>query len=69
MMTTHHALSPNPPPVSRLVLCDRLLTMAQDIDRLGLRHAAEHLVGLADAVLIAPPPRRRQASAPRHPAQ
>jgi hypothetical protein len=39
------------PTVSPLVLCDRLLTLAQDVDRAGFRTLAEHLLELADDVL------------------
>ena len=35
------------PSVSPLVLCDRMLTLAKDVDRAGLREVAEHLVELA----------------------
>jgi hypothetical protein len=41
--------SPRPPP-SPLVLCDRLLTLAQDADRAGLAVTAEHLLELAHSV-------------------
>ena len=39
------------PAVSPLVLCDRLLTLAKDADRAGLRDVAENLLGLAIEVL------------------
>jgi hypothetical protein len=39
------------PAVSPLMLCDRLLTLAKDADRVGLRDVAEHLLGLANEVL------------------
>ena len=39
------------PAVSPLVLCDRLLTLAEDVDRAGFRNVAEHLLELADEVL------------------
>jgi hypothetical protein len=45
--------------MSPLVLCDRLLSLAQDADRAGLRGAAEHLLELADVVLE-PKPRRQR---------
>jgi hypothetical protein len=35
---------------SPLMLCDRLLTLAQDADRAGYAATAEHLLELADAV-------------------
>lgn len=41
--------------VSPLVLSDRLLTLAQDADRAGLRAAADKLVFLAHAVCDTPP--------------
>jgi hypothetical protein len=37
-----------PPPPSPLVLCDRLISLAQDADRAGLTDTAAHLVGLID---------------------
>ena len=39
------------PPASPLVLCDRLLTLAQEVDRAGLRTAAETLLELSAQVL------------------
>ena len=39
------------PSVSPLVLCDRLLTLAKDVDRAGLRDVAECLIELAGEVL------------------
>jgi hypothetical protein len=41
--------------VSPLMLCDRLLTLARDADRAGLRRAAEHLLMLVSEVLDPPP--------------
>jgi hypothetical protein len=35
---------------SPLILCDRLLSLAQDADRAGLAITAEHLLHLAHAV-------------------
>jgi hypothetical protein len=43
-VTTDAAMSP-------LILCDRLLSLAQDADRAGLRGAAEHLLELVGVVL------------------
>ena len=45
-------VSPPPvsPPVSPLVLADRLITLAQDADRAGYPQSATHLLGLAYAV-------------------
>jgi hypothetical protein len=37
--------------VSPLLICDRLLTLAQDAERAGLRGAAEHLLDLVSEVL------------------
>ena len=39
------------PPASSLVLCDRLITLAQDADRAGFAITAEQLVHLAHTVL------------------
>ncbi len=40
--------------VSPLVLSDRLLTLAEEADRAGLRSAAEKLLSLAHAVFDGP---------------
>ena len=45
--------------VSPLLICDRLLTLAQDTDRAGLRGAAQHLLELVSEVL--------EPVAPAHP--
>lgn len=37
--------------VSPLLICDRLLTLAQDAERAGLRGAAQHLLELVSEVL------------------
>ncbi len=42
---------PTPPTPSPLVLCDRLISLAQDADRAGFSVTAEHLVHLAHIVL------------------
>jgi hypothetical protein len=42
------------PSVSPLVLCDRLLTLAKDVDRAGLRDIAERLIEFAGEVLQQP---------------
>jgi hypothetical protein len=47
--------------MSPLVLCDRLLSLAQDADRAGLRGAAENLLELAGIVLEPKPRRQRRA--------
>ncbi len=39
------------PVPSPLVICDRLLSLAQDADRAGCAVTAEHLLQLAHAVL------------------
>jgi hypothetical protein len=39
-----------PPPPSPLVLCDRLISLAQDADRAGLTGTAAHLVDLIDEI-------------------
>jgi len=46
----HHLIAtfPQPPPSSPLVLCDRVISLAQDADRAGLTTAAAHLVALID---------------------
>lgn len=43
--------------ISPLMLSDRLLTLAQDADRAGMRGMAEHLLGLASDVLEPVPAR------------
>jgi len=57
---------------SPLVLCDRLLSLAQDADHAGLRETAKRLLRLATSVLNGPsalwthaPPRERDRTA-RH---
>ena len=50
--------------MSPLVLCDRLLSLAQDADCAGLRGAAEQLLELVGVVLE--PPSRRQRDRFRH---
>jgi hypothetical protein len=44
----------NPPAFSPLMLSDRLLTLAEDADKAGLRTAAESLLTLASKVLDQP---------------
>ncbi len=51
------------PSVSPLVLCDRLLTLAKDVDRAGLRDVAECLVDLAGEVLRPAQAARKQHNA------
>ena len=43
------------PPVSPLVLSDRLITLARDADRAGFTGTADRLVRLAYAVFDEPP--------------
>jgi hypothetical protein len=47
--------------VSPLLICDRLLTLAQDAERAGLRGAARHLLDLVSDVL--------EPAIPVHPVQ
>lgn len=46
--------TPLPAPPSPLVICDRLLTLAEDAHRAGLTTTAEHLVHLADRLFDEP---------------
>jgi len=65
------------PPPSPLMLCDRLITLAQDADSAGCGQVAGRLVELAHAVLERPPAnglqsdagslRRSQKSPPQNP--
>lgn len=45
-----HVQPVSPYSPSPLILCDRLLSLAQDADRAGLSITAEHLLHLAHAV-------------------
>ena len=47
-------VSQDEPAFSPLMLSDRLLTLAEDADRAGLRTAAESLLSLASKVLDQP---------------
>jgi hypothetical protein len=58
IMQRHAELSPLHSP-SALILCDRLLTLAQDADRAGLAITAEHLLHLAHAVFDEREPTRQ----------
>lgn len=49
-----HIVSTRRADTSPLVLCDRLLRLAEDADHGGFRVAAEHLIYLADQVLDNP---------------
>lgn len=53
--------------ISPLVLCDRLLTLAQDADRAGLRSAAEGMLELIGVVLEPMPRRHRRRSSQSSP--
>lgn len=44
---------------SKLVICDRLITLAQEADRAGCRDTARHLVGLVDTMFAEPTRRQR----------
>ena len=59
-MHSMSALGSIEPVVSPLVLCDRLLTLAKEVDRAGLRGAAEHLLELVSEVLEPVRPARRR---------
>jgi hypothetical protein len=50
----HQAHSP-----SKLVICDHLITLAQEADRAGCADTARHLVGLLDTIFPDPPRRLR----------
>ena len=47
---------PPPPPVSPLVLCDRLISLAEDAERAGYRATAAHLVELIGEMFAEKPP-------------
>ena len=49
-MTQTATADPLRMPPSPLMLCDRLLTLAQDADRAGYASTAEHLLHLAHTV-------------------
>jgi hypothetical protein len=49
MLLPHCGNAPPPPP-SPLMLCDRLLTLAQEADRAGYAATAEHLLELVETV-------------------
>lgn len=55
MLTLSPTISPAPPPLpSPLILCDRLIALAQDADRAGFAITAEHLVHLAESLFEEP---------------
>lgn len=41
---------PSTPPASPLILCDRLISLAEDAERAGLRTTAAHLVELIEEI-------------------
>jgi len=49
-------IAPFLPTTSALTLAHRLLALAEDVDRAGLRAAAEHLIDLAHDVFDLAPP-------------
>ena len=53
--------------MSPLGLCDRLLSLAQDADRAGLRRAAESLLELVGAVLEPTPKHHRRRNSQSSP--
>ncbi len=54
MATTAHVTASAQPTFSALVLCDSLLSLAEDADRAGLRASANRLLDLATSVLDGP---------------
>jgi hypothetical protein len=50
--------TPTSPPVSPLVLADRLITLAREADRAGYTDSASRLVGMALAVFDETPRRK-----------
>lgn len=46
----------SPPPASPLVLCDRLISLAEDADRAGFKTTAAHLVELIEEMFDEKPP-------------
>lgn len=54
MPTLSPTPSTPPPRPSPLILCDRLITLAQEADRAGFAITAEHLVHLAESVFEEP---------------
>lgn len=66
MATTAHGTANAHLTFSPLVLCDSLLSLAQDADHAGLRGMANWLLTLATSVLDEPPaPRTRAARSAR----
>lgn len=54
MFQPHPSASSSPKIVSPLMLSDRLLRLAEEVDGAGFRDAAEHLLDLASEVLDTP---------------
>ena len=50
MLPSPNILTPRKPPISELVLSDRLITLAEAADRAGYVDTAEHLLTLACSV-------------------
>ena len=57
MLRPPHCGEASSPPPSPLMLCDRLLTLAQDADRAGFAVTAEHLLELVETVFEEKPAR------------
>lgn len=55
----------DPGRVSPLILCDRLIRLAEEADHAGLSRAARRLVNLANAMFDDPPPPARRPPALR----
>jgi hypothetical protein len=66
MMFATQAAAPAFLAVSPLMLSDRLLTLAKEADRVGLRSAAQHLLHLASTVLDPCTTTPRQRRLPRN---
>jgi hypothetical protein len=49
-------------PPSKLIICDRLIALAQQADRAGCADTARHLVGLLETVFPDPPRRPRRTA-------
>ncbi len=56
MMDALSPTTPTQPPVTPLLLSDRLLSLAEQADRAGMRLTAERILRLATTVLNEPPP-------------
>ena len=58
MASTALSIASAQPAFSPLVLCDSLLSLAQEADRAGLRATGTRLLNLATSVLDEPPTQR-----------